>query len=34
MIKQLKNTKFDSFPKQAGNRIFAVITKDNDAKKS
>lgn len=34
MIKQLQNTKFDSNPKQAGNRIIAVICKDGDAKSS
>ena len=32
--KQLANTKFDTPPKQTGNRILAVITKDNDTKKS
>ncbi len=34
MVKKLENTKFDSPPKQAGNRILAVICKDVDAKKS
>ena len=34
IIKQLSNTKFDSEPKQTGNRILAVVCKDNDAKKS
>ena len=35
MVKKLQNTKFDSAnPKQAGNRILAVICKDNDAKNS
>ena len=34
MVKKLQNTKFDSTPKQAGNRILAVICKDNDAKNS
>ena len=34
MIKKLEHTKFDSTPKQNGNKIFAVICKDNDAKKS
>ena len=34
MIKQLQQTKFDSPPKQNGNKIFAVICKDNDAKNS
>lgn len=34
MVKKIQNSKFDSIPKQAGNRILAVICKDNDAKKS
>ncbi|OUV98597.1 MAG: translation initiation factor IF-3 [Betaproteobacteria bacterium TMED156] len=34
MIKKLENAKFDSTPKQAGNRIIAVICKDGDLKKS
>jgi len=34
MAKKLNNTKFDSPPKQAGNKIFAVICKDGDVKKS
>ena len=34
MVKKLENTKFDSPPKQAGNRILAVICKDIDAKNS
>jgi len=34
MVKQLQSTKYDSTPKQAGNRILAVICKDADAKKS
>ena len=33
MVKKLEHTKFDSTPKQAGNRILAVICKDNDAKR-
>ena len=34
MVKKLNNTKFDSLPKQAGNRIIAVICKEGDVKKS
>ena len=34
MMKKLQTTKYDSPPKQAGNRIIAVICKDADAKKS
>ena len=34
MMKKLQHTKFDSTPKQNGNKIFAVICKDNDAKNS
>ncbi len=34
MVKKLEHTKFDSTPKQNGNKIFAVICKDNDAKNS
>ncbi len=34
MVKKLEQTKYDSPPKQAGNRIIAVICKDADAKKS
>lgn len=34
MVKKLQITKYDSPPKQAGNRIIAVICKDADAKKS
>lgn len=34
IMKKLNNTKFDSSPKQLGNKILAVITKDSDVKKS
>ena len=34
MVKKLEQTKYDSSPKQAGNRIIAVICKDADTKKS
>ena len=34
MIKKLQQTKFDSPPKQNGNKIFAVICRDADAKSS
>ena len=34
IVKKLNNTKFDSPPKQAGNKILAVICKDGDVKKS
>ena len=34
IVKKLNNTKFDSLPKQAGNKILAVICKDGDVKKS
>ena len=34
MVKKLQSTKYDSTPKQAGNKILAVICKDSDTKNS
>ena len=34
MVKKLQSTKYDSIPKQAGNKILAVICKDSDTKNS